>query len=320
MGSQAVLFWLAVGAALLALPVAWLLLRRLLRRGSAAGWTLFLLFALSWGVGVWSVVIEPRTLVVRHVAAASDAWRGAPLRIGVIADLHIDSPSVSPDRVKDLVARMNAERPDVVVLLGDYVGGHSPMERASARQREALSRGLANLAGLRAPQGVFAVIGNHDVWWNEADITAMLQRANVRVLVNDGAHVERPGGGYWLAGLADLVSRSTEPSVPEALAGAPAGDPRIVAMHEPDSWDPVPGSVALSLAGHTHCGQVNLPVLGRLVAVSRGARRTPCGLYAEGGRQLYVSGGVGTSILPVRFRAPPEIVVITLRQKAPLRS
>jgi predicted MPP superfamily phosphohydrolase len=86
----------------------------------------------------------------------------------------------------------------------------------------------------------------------------------------------------------------------------------IVLTHWPDPWRRVPPRVALTLAGHTHCGQVNLPFLGRLVAASPGSRRWSCGLYEDGGRKLFVTGGLGVSILPVRFRAPPEIVILTL--------
>jgi hypothetical protein len=93
--------------------------------------------------------------------------------------------------------------------------------------------------------------------------------------------------------------------------------PVIVLTHWPDPFIDVPGDVALTLAGHTHCGQVNLPIFGRLVHASRMSERWACGLYDEGGRKLFVTGGVGVSILPVRFRAPPEIVVVTLRAARP---
>src|SRR5690606_41218094 len=102
------------------------------------------------------------------------------------------------------------------------------------------------------------------------------------------------------------------------LGEVPATAPVIVLTHWPVPFREVPHGVALALAGHTHCGQVNLPVLGRLVHASSASERWPCGLYDEGGRKLFVTGGVGVSILPVRFRAPPEIVVLTL--KRPTRS
>ena len=85
--------------------------------------------------------------------------------------------------------------------------------------------------------------------------------------------------------------------------------------HWPDPFETMPPRVALTLAGHTHCGQVNLPILGRPILPSPASHRWPCGLYDEGGRMLFVPGGVGTSVLPVRFRAPPEIVIVTLRAR-----
>jgi predicted MPP superfamily phosphohydrolase len=179
--------------------------------------------------------------------------------------------------------------------------------------RSAVLQGAAALGQARAPLGRFAVLGNHDWWYDGPALEAQLQRSGVTVLENAAVKVARPGGDFWIAGLADLDSRRAEPSPQTALARVPTGEPVILLSHWPDPFPTVPPRVALTLAGHTHCGQVNLPLLGRLVHASHGAKRWGCGLYDEGGRKLFVTSGLGVSILPVRFRAPPEVAIVTLR-------
>lgn len=275
------------------------------------------LLAIVYGLCVWSFLVEPKLLVVRHVEVASPAWRGAPLRIGMVSDTHVGAAHMSLPRLRSVVGRLNRERPDVVVLLGDYAGGHEPAALRQAPERSEILRGAALLGEARAPLGMVAVLGNHDWWYDGRALEAQLQRVGVRVLENEAVRLERAGGSFWLAGLGDLESRRARPSVMQALRDVPDDEPVVVLSHWPDPFAGVPPRVALTLAGHTHCGQVNLPIFGRVVHASRAARRWGCGLYDEGGRQLYVTGGLGVSILPVRFRAPPEIVLLTLRGASP---
>jgi len=133
-------------------------------------------------------------------------------------------------------------------------------------------------------------------------------------LENQRVRIGREGGAFWLAGLADYESPRTKPSYTDTLLDLPEGEPVLALSHWPDAFAVAPDRVALTLAGHSHCGQVNLPFFGRLLHASPGSEKWPCGLYEERGRQLYVTAGVGTSILPVRFNQPPEIVLITLRK------
>lgn len=268
-------------------------------------------FALLYGLGIWGFLIEPETLVVRHVAVESPTWRGPPLRIGVLSDVHVGA-HVTPERVGRVVARLSRERPDLIVYLGDYAGGHRDADKRSPAARSAILNGVGALGGGRAALGRIAILGNHDWWYDGPAIEAELRRSNIPVLENSAIRVPRPGGPFWVAGLADLASKRARSSVPAALRDVPANEPVIMLTHWPDMFVHVPTRVALTLAGHSHCGQVNLPVFGRPVAASPGSRRWPCGLYEVRGRQLFVTGGLGTSIVPVRFRAPPEIVIVTL--------
>ena len=313
-GSDMVLI-LAWAAAIVGPVLTFLLVRRMLSvRRIFLGWTLAGVTAVVWASGVWGFLIEPTTLTVRHVTVESTAWQGPPLRIGVISDTHVSAPHVDVPRVRRLVARMNAERPDIVALLGDYTGGHrGAAERSPEEQAEVLA-GIEAFAALDAPLGRYGVLGNHDSWFDEADIAAAMRRGQATVLENRAVRVDRPGGSFWIGGVADLQSRRLQPSVPAALEAVPGDAPVLLLTHWPDPFEDVPPRVALTLAGHTHCGQVNLPLFGRVVLPSPASYRWPCGLYDEGGRKLFVTGGVGVSILPVRFRAPPEIVVVTTRR------
>lgn len=291
-----------------------LLIRRLLRgRRTIFAWSLGAVAAIGWILGVWAFLIEPATLTVRYVSVESATWRGPPLRVGIISDTHVAAPHTDVARIERLVGRMNAERPDMVVLLGDYAGGHEPAAVRASPERSEILRGIEAFRALEAPLGIHGVLGNHDSWFDDVAVSAALTRANVRVLENRAQRIARPGGAFWVAGLADMHSPRQLPTVSGTLSDVSDDAPVIVLTHWPDPFVDVPDRIALTLAGHTHCGQVNLPLLGRLVHASEMSERWACGLYDEGGRKLFVTGGVGVSILPVRFRAPPEIVILTLR-------
>jgi predicted MPP superfamily phosphohydrolase len=265
--------------------------------------------ALPYLAGVWAFLIEPQTLEVRHVEVRSAQWTDAPLRIGVITDTHVGGPAMPVERMNAIVERMNAETPDLVVLLGDYVTSHEPAELRSHPERSVALQGVASFAGLIAPRGVYAVIGNHDVWYDTDAIREALERANVRVLENDAVSV--PGASAFLVGLGEYSMVRADYAAAASLA--PSGAPLIVIMHWPDSIADIDGRAALSLAGHTHCGQMGVPGLTKIVVASPASREYRCGLYDVAGKPLYVSGGVGESILPMRLLAPPEIGIVTLR-------
>jgi len=303
--------WWGAGVGPLLAILLWFHLRPVDRRSATARLG-FLVFTFLYGVSIWSFLIEPETLVVRRTVIQSPQWRGPPLRIGVLADTHVGAPHVTPERVRKVVARLSAERPDVIVFLGDYAGGHNSAELRPGPGRSMVLRGVAALGAASAPLGRVAILGNHDWWYDGPAIETMLRTAGIPVLENGSVRVARPGAPFWIAGLADEASKRAKPSAEMALRDVPPHEAVILLSHRPDPFPSVPSRVALTIAAHTHCGQVNLPVLGRLISASPGSARWPCGFYEEGGRKMYVTGGLGTSILPLRFRAPPEIVIITL--------
>lgn len=254
---------------------------------------------------VWAVLVEPGRVVAREVRVPIARWPDGlgPLRIAAIADVHAGAPHMTLDALGGIVATVNAARPDLIVLLGDYVihgiiGGHFIEPEPVAMV----------LGRLRASLGVFAVTGNHDWWYDGPRVTAALGAAGIRVLDDAAAPLPPAGPRLWIAGVGDLWTRPAD--VRRALAAVPAEAPVVVITHNPDLFPGVPARVLLTLAGHTHGGQVDLPLLGRLIVPSRA--RYAIGHVREDGRDLFVTPGLGTSILPVRFRVPPEISLLTV--------
>jgi len=255
--------------------------------------------ALILALAIWSFGIEPASLVVRHETLHIPSWSGPPVTLAVVADLHVGSPWCHIGKLRRVVDELNAAHADTTILLGDYViqgvlgGRFIPPDRIAAELRN-----------LRGP--TYAVLGNHDGWYNAHTVDAALRSAGI-VVLNDES-IER--GQFVLAGITDLWTGKHD--IPRALANIRPEVPVILLTHNPDIFPQVPARVALTLAGHTHGGQVNLPFVGRLIVPSRYGSRYAAGHIVEGGRQLFVTTGVGTSIIPVRFRVPPEIVILTI--------
>jgi uncharacterized protein len=223
----------------------------------------------------------------------------------VLSDLHIGSPHVGLDKLEQIVNRTNAERPELVVLLGDFViGGPVHSSGVPGGGFVTPDKIAAALRKLDAPYGVFAVLGNHDWWYDGPRVNQALSEAGIQVLENRAV----PMSGFWLAGIADLWTSA--PNARRALTGVTDNAPVIAITHNPDVFPEIPSRVTLTIAGHTHGGQVNLPFIGTLISTSEFGFVS--GFYMSDERRLFVTTGIGTSILPVRFRVPPEIVILTL--------
>jgi len=279
-------------------------------------WTWFAVIAVfetAYWLNIYAWLVEPNLLVVRRVEIVSEDWRGAPLTIAAISDTHVGSPHVDAARMGRIVARINELRPELVVLLGDYVGFHAAESERSPAENQEILGGVATFAALRARYGVVGVLGNHDSWYSRQSITTALQDAGVGALWNRHVVIRRSGGPIVIAGLADAWTG--EPDFAAALDGAPAETDTIALSHNPDVFPDMPGGPALMLAGHGHCGQVTIPLIGRPILPLRN-KRYGCHLIEENGKRMYVTAGIGTSILPVRFLNPPEIVLITIRPAA----
>jgi predicted MPP superfamily phosphohydrolase len=256
------------------------------------------------GLAAYAGWVEPRRLVVRELELALPRWPAslAGLRAGVMSDLHAGVPHVKLDAIRRAVDELNAREPDVQLLLGDYLDASQPWRRRIAPERVA-----EELARLRSPRGTVAVIGNHD-WRNSADrMWRALEAVGITVLEDRAVDV----GGFWVAGLADL--RHRRPDIGKALREIPEDAPVLMLSHDPDLFPGAPERVSLTLSGHTHGGQVAIPLLRRPTLPSYYGERYARGHIVEHGRHLLVTSGVGTSGLPIRFLAPPEVYVLTLR-------
>ncbi|MCP4383326.1 MAG: metallophosphoesterase [Hyphomicrobiales bacterium] len=271
------------------------------------------------GMGSYTFGIEPRfRLVVTRHRLTPPGWPVGqpPVRIAVIADVHACEPWMPASRIAEIVAITNSLEPDLTVLLGDYSAG---MRRfRTARVKADIWAPI--LGGLTAPLGVRAVLGNHD-WWSDAPgIRTALEMNGIPVMENRAERLEPANGpAFWLAGLGDQLAIANGrggfdgvDDLPGTLAQVSDQGPIVLLAHEPDIFVDVPARVSLTLSGHTHGGQVNLPFLGRPVVPSAYGERFAYGHVVEDNRHLIVSGGLGCSILPVRFGVPPEIVLVEL--------
>ncbi|MDH7973981.1 metallophosphoesterase [Sphingomonas sp. AR_OL41] len=240
--------------------------------------------------------------IVRRAAIHLRDWPAGqkPISVLLLSDIHMGGTAMDPPRLTRIVAQANALKPDLVLMAGDFVLGNDPV----AGERYATD--LINpLSGLRVPLGVVAVPGNHDYWAGLTSVPRALWRANVTMLVNS-ATVRGP---LAIGGVADVYSHHGDvPTTISALDRLPGA--KIVLTHAPDVTTKVPEEINLVLAAHTHCGQIVLPWYG--AASSPARQRYRCGIVRDGNRLTVVTAGLGTSILPLRLGAPPDMWLLTL--------
>jgi predicted MPP superfamily phosphohydrolase len=239
---------------------------------------------------------------------------GPRLTNSVVADLHAGGPNMGAARVRQVVDAANTLACDLVVLLGDYFATHRFVTEVVPPAVWA-----AELARLRAPLGVYSILGNHD-WWHGIESTrAALAQVRIPVMGNDVVLLGAGDRRFWLAGLGDQLAYRLGHSrfrgvddLPGTLKKVSTADPVILLIHEPDIFTQIPDRVSLTLAGHTHGGQIRLPLVPPFWAPSEYGARFAYGHIVEQGRHMIVSGGIGTSQVPLRLGMPPEIVRVTL--------
>jgi predicted MPP superfamily phosphohydrolase len=293
--------------------------RMLLSAGAAA----------ALGLPGYAFAIEPSSQGVTRYAFTPPRWPAdLRLKIALIADVHACEPWMPASRVRTIADMTNRLDADLVLLAGDYSAGHRFVSAPVMPQDwgEALSV-------LRAPLGVFSVLGNHD-WWHgplmtmpgdgAKSVRQALTKAGIRVLENTAVKLVKDGQLFWLLGLGDQMAVRSHgrpwfrglDDLPGTLGQVVDDAPVLLLAHEPFIFSRVPERIALTLAGHTHGGQINLPFFGPPFAPTWHNRRYTYGHIVDGNRHLIISGGLGTSHLPIRFLRPPEIVEITLGDSA----
>ena len=268
-----ILRWLAIGA------------------GAAAGAAI----AYELAAERWRIGITRGTYAIRNLPPELDG-----LKIAHLSDLHMGriTPVSFIRKAADLT---NSLQPDLVVMTGDYVDDTDiPVEVCSEA-----------LAGLDAPLGVFAILGNHDHWVQPDAIADALGDAGVRVLRNESVPVGSGEGRLWIAGLEDTAGHREDFGA--TLNGRMEGEPVVLLSHSPDVLPRAHDlDIDLVLAGHTHGGQIRLPIIGAPHAPSRVTQKYVIGSRRLGHTRIHVSRGVGMTLMPVRFGCPPEIGLYTL--------
>jgi predicted MPP superfamily phosphohydrolase len=225
---------------------------------------------------------------------------------------------MSVDRIEQIVATTMKLEADMIVILGDLAAGLRNFRTRAIEPEE----WAVPLSRLWAPLGVHAVLGNHD-WWTDVDAVRFgLSRAGIPLYENNAIRVKHKRREFWIAGIGDQIAYRTDNGfvgvhdLPGTMKLVHDDAPIILLAHEPDIFVEVPDRIALTLAGHTHGGQIYVPGLGRPVVPSAYGQRFAYGHIVENNQHLVVSGGLGCSILPVRFGVPPEITLVTLRSAA----
>lgn len=275
--------------------------------------------------GAYAGVIEPywRLQTTRYQLTPPNWPAHLPLRIAAIADPHINRPYITPSHMARVSQAVMAAKPDLIVLLGDYLSSLR-FTKNSLKPAE-----IANcFADLNAPLGVYAILGNHD-WWEDPDgagqtgnwppvIARELMAIGIPVLENEALRLDQQGQPFWLMGLGDQWSRRPggqqsegRHDLPGTMAQLDDETPAILLAHEPDIFPQVSKRVALTLCGHTHGGQVVMAGYAPKVPSLFG-QRYRYGHIVEEDRHLIVSAGIGMGGGPVRFGIPPEIVIVDL--------
>jgi predicted MPP superfamily phosphohydrolase len=272
------------------------------RRGAIAI-AITLIVAVGAAIAWWARFVHPFRTQLTHVIMPVPRRHAHldGLTIAFVSDTHI-GPHFRTDALKPATEHLRRARPDILIFGGDYVS-------ESPRFIDPSIAALEDMAAT-ARYGAWAILGNHDVANTPERVVEALRRAGITTLVNVSAEVVTDRGSLWLAGIDDAVLG--RPDLPKTFAGIPADAPVVALWHEPDRADRVvPFDPLFMLSGHTHGGQVRIPLLGSLAAPVLG-RRYLRGRFDIDGMPLYVSAGIGMYRPPVRFNCPPELVIVTL--------
>ena len=226
-----------------------------------------------------------------------------PLRILALSDIHVAGPDMPPSRVVHIARRLNALLPDLILVAGDLVSEKRTATRIYSEEEVA-----APISAFQARLGTVIVPGNHDHWADLDAIIDALEAREITVLRNDA--VRR--GPLLIGAVDDDFTRHDDIPGTFAALDRLGEAPTVIVTHSPDVVPDLPRRVDAVFSGHTHCGQISLPVIGAISTQSRYGDRFACGMIRHGEQTVFVGAGLGTSILPLRFGAPPDVWMVTL--------
>lgn len=255
----------------------------------------------AYGFGLSPSDIEVvRTDVARP--SLPSAFQG--FRIAYISDIHYGSSGIRRGLVEQAFWLAIQHRPDILCLGGDIITGWSAPD--------SLSEVLAIVRGVSAPLGVYAVLGNHEFRWGADKSTALFEQAGIRTLRNERVDLTKNGMSIPLVGL-DNAFNQTMPKLRRQIDALNQLRDAIVLQHTPDIA-PMMGSSfrGLIVSGHTHGGQIILPLVGQVATASRFGLVYSAGLFPAGGGTMYISRGVGAVVIPMRIHCPPEVSIIDI--------
>lgn len=276
------------------------------RTRAAFRWPFWLSVLLDFGLAIKAYCDTMRDPVVQRLTITSSALPASskPITIAMLADIHVAGPDMPPSRLKRIATQVNALEPDIVMIAGDLVS-----EKRIATAHYSPKEIVDPLAQLNAPLGVVLVPGNHDHWFDWPGLSEQLAKhPNLTVLVNQAAQF----GPLAIGGVDDdFTGRANLGQTVEQMQ--PLTGARIMLTHSPDIFPSVPTNVDLTLAGHTHCGQIAWPWGGAPATMSDYGAKYACGVVEQNGKTLVTSAGIGTSLLPMRLFTQPEIWVIEVQ-------
>jgi predicted MPP superfamily phosphohydrolase len=278
--------------------------RKFIKRAAAVGIA---------AIAVDSTLIEPNRprLIRKEIALRRWPSRLDGFTIALLSDFHYD-PYFSVHPIRSAVEVVNGLHPDLIALTGDFVSvswlGNSTKAAADAEPCAQL------LQKLKAPHGVWSVLGNHDVFADADRVTNALHAVGIPTLSNQSVAIEKDGARFWLSGVDDVLGGTAD--LPGTLHGVPSDEAVVLMAHEPDYADYVAGyHVDLQLSGHTHGGQVRIPFMRPLYLPDL-AKKYVWGLFKIRELMLYTNAGIGTVEVPIRWNCPPEITFITVRKSS----
>lgn len=285
-----------------------------------------LLFLIGLLVLIYSYFIEPNRLVINEQVLKIQNWNKEfdGLKIVAISDIHGGSNGVGIEKLQKIVEEINVQNADLVVFLGDYVSQVNSNKPIRERElKMSMAEIVDNLKGIKSKYGVFVILGNHDGWYKEDEIKTKFAGIGYKVLENEISIIEKNGQKLRILGLKDhLKMHNWKTFSDEAKKVVELSENQgdlLVLEHSPDVMPAVSGKFQISkdfklfLAGHTHGGQVWFPVLGSLVVPSSYGQKYAFGHMKENDIDMFITTGIGTSVLPIRFLVPPEIAVLTIR-------